>query len=233
MLSFDEKEYWQFLLHAMRDLRTSLHCWGAFLYLMRKSDRQPSLSYEEWNHALDRLEQCYGQLQMKMNGLIDLAHYNTVDRLERQDKVLVNLLCRDIAEEQDVKVLYQSDIPDYYAVTTNKTALKKVLEILLRHATARVAERRDDSRERLVCLNVTERGEEGQLTFAVSDTGELPTTEENQRYLNPPADTDSKKVSAATEVYNCRLLVSLLGGFAYVDPDYKKGRRVIFSIAVQ
>jgi len=233
MLSFDEKEYWQFMLHAMHDLRRSLYCVEAFTYLLREDERRPTMTYNEWCHVLDRFEKGYGKLQTKMGSLIDLAYYNTVDRLERKDKVLVNELCRDMAGRQDVKVLYLSDIPDYYAVTTNKTALVKVLEILLRHATARVAERRDDSRERLVCLNVTERGAEGQLTFAVSDTGELPTTEENQRYLNPPADTDSKKVSAATEVYNCRLLVSLLGGFAYVDPDYKKGRRVIFSIAVQ
>ena len=193
MLSFEGKNYWQFLLHVMHDLHTSLCCVGAFTYLLRHDKGRPMMSYDEWCNVLDRFEEGYGKLQTKVNGLIDLAYYNTVEELERQDKVLVNELCRDMAGRQDVKVLYLSDIPDHYAVTSNKTALKKVLEILLRHATTRVIERKDDSRERLVYLNVTERGTEGQLTFAVSDTGELPTPEENQRYLNPPADTDVKK----------------------------------------
>ena len=231
MLRLEEKKIWQILLHAMHELRTTLHCVGGFTNLICQDEKRPSLSYKERCEALDRLGRGYGKLQKKVDSLIDLAYYSTVDQLPRQDKVLVNQLCRDKAGEHEVEVIYKSDIPDYYAVATNRTALVKVLEILLRHAAMRVAARKDDTRERHVYLNVTERGPEGQLTFAISDTGDLPTPEENQNYLNPPTDTDSKKASTSVEVYNCQLLVCLMGGFVYVDPDYKKGRRVIFSIA--
>jgi len=70
------------------------------------------------------------------------------------------------------------------------------------------------------------------LTFAVSDMGELPTLEENLKYFNPPTAADNRKVSTSTEIYYYQLLVRLLGGFIYIDPDYKNGRRVIFSIAI-
>lgn len=102
---------------------------------------------------LCRLEQSYEQLQKEVNRLTDIAYYSTVDQLPRTDKVLVNELCRDIAGGREVEVLYGSDIPDYYAISTNRAALERVLEILL-------------------------------------------------------------------------------GGFIYIDPDYKNGRRVIFSIAI-
>ena len=63
-----------------------------------------------------------------MDRLIDLSYYSMADQLPRQDRVLVNELCRDMADSQDVEVLYRSDVPDYYAVATNKKALEKVLE---------------------------------------------------------------------------------------------------------
>ncbi len=216
----------------MHDLRISLHSVGGFTYLIKDDECRPSMSQDERIDVLRRLEQSYGQLQTKVNRLTDLIYYNTVDYLPRTDKVLVNELCRELAEKQDVEVLYGSDIPDYYAVTTNHAALEKVLEILLHHASERIVERMDDSRGRYVFLNVTERGEKGQLTFAVSDMGDQPTADENQNYFNPPTDNGSNIVSISIEIYNCQLLVRLLGGFIYIDPSYKGGRRVVFSIAL-
>ena len=232
MISIGEKKIWQLLLHVMHDLRTSLHSVGGFTYLIKDDECHPSMSQEERLDVLRSLEQSYGQLRTRVNRLTDLAYYSAVDKLPRQDKVLVNELCREMAEEQDVEVLYGSDVPDYYAVTTNRAALEKVLDVLLRNASVRVVDRKDDSQERYVFLNVTERGEKGQLTFAVTDTGEQPTPEENQNYFNPPTDTGSHIVSTSVEIYNCQLLVRLLGGFIYIDPNYKGGRRVVFSIAL-
>ena len=232
MISIGEKKIWRLLLHAMHDLRISLHSVGGFTYLIKENEVRPSLNEEERLDVLLRLEQSYCKLRTRVNRLTDLAYYSAVDKLPRTDKVLVNELCREMAEEQDVEVLYGSDIPDHYAVTTNRAALEKVLEMLLRHASVRVVERKDDTHERYVFLIVTEQAVTGQLTFAVSDTGEQPTAEENQNYFNPPTDTGSKKVSTSIENYNCQLLVRLLGGFIYIDPNYKGGRRVVFSIAL-
>ena len=232
MLKTEEMKYWKLLLHAMHEMRTTLHSVRGFSALLRRDEHSPSMSSGERRDALDWLGEGYGRVQGHVDRLIDLSYYSMADRLPRQDRVLVNELCRDMADSQDVEVLYRSDVPDYYAVATNRTALRKVLEILLRHAAVRVAARCGDTRERLVYLNVTEGGEKGKLTFAVSDTGDLPTPDENQRYMNPPADNDGSDVSARVEICNCQLLVRLLGGFAYVDPDYRQGRRVVFSIAL-
>lgn len=232
MISIEEKKIWRLLLHAIHDLRTSLHSVGGFAYLIKEDGRQPSLSEKERLDVLRRLEQSYEQLQKEVNRLTDIAYYSTVDQLPRTDKVLVNELCRDIAGGREVEVLYGSDIPDYYAISTNRAALERVLEILLHHACERTASCKDDGRELYVFLNVTERGEKGSLTFSVSDMGELPTLEENLKYFNPPTAADNRKVSTSTEIYYYQLLVRLLGGFIYIDPDYKNGRRVIFSIAI-
>ena len=45
-----------------------------------------------------------------------------------------------------------------------------------------------------------------------------------QRYVMRPRKNEDDKY--------WRKEVRLLGGFIYIDPDYKNGRRVIFSIAI-
>lgn len=44
MISIEEKKIWRLLLHAIHDLRTSLHSVGGFAYLIKEDGRQPSLS---------------------------------------------------------------------------------------------------------------------------------------------------------------------------------------------
>jgi len=127
-----------------------------------------------------------------------------------QTAVLVNELCANVVDGFMVKVGERvelrcvTDLPDYYVVRTNEQCLRKVLRHLMEKAL-------QFTRSGSIVLIVTERGEKGMLTFSVSDTGKPERRSEvNQTIM--------------------RMVVRLLGGYIYVDPHYKRGTRVVFSI---
>ena len=222
----------KFLLHAMVELRGNLHSLGGFTYMIKEDEYRPLMGALERKTALCHQEDCLWKLSRKVNALVNLAYYSTAPGVERSDKVLVNLLCRELAEEQDVRVLYESDIPDFFAITTNQQCLSEVLGILLSEAADRVSRRKCTDGEPLVTLSVTERGEKGRLTFIITDTGDPTTVEEDTHTFDLPTAPD-QFVVRKVEIINCRLIVGLLGGLLYIDPHYKDGRRVIFDITMR
>jgi len=174
----------------------------------------------------EKMERELAVLGRKAGMLFDLSYFASKEELPRDDKVLVNQLCRQTADECEARVAYRSDIPDYYAVRTNGEALKKLIELLLNEASERI-KTSDDSREGVlkgscedeprIFLIVTEQDERGRLTFSVT------------------ARTGGKVYSgSAPQVPHllCQMLARLLGGFAYIDPDYRDGVRVIFDIDI-
>ncbi|MBQ7427608.1 MAG: HAMP domain-containing histidine kinase [Prevotella sp.] len=127
-----------------------------------------------------------------------------------QTAVLVNELCKQVVDGFMVKTCERvelrcvTDLPDYYVVRTNEQCLRKVLRHLMEKAL-------QFTRSGSIILVVTDRGEKGMLTFSVSDTGKPDRhSEVNQTIV--------------------RMVMRLLGGYIHVDPHYKRGTRVIFSI---
>ena len=223
---------WSFVLHAMQTLRLTLHSASGFAWLLKEDEYRPSLAEDERLDLLSRLEAEQWRMQRQVDTLVDTAHYSQLSRLERHDKVLVNQLCLDLAEEQDVRVLYKSNIPDFFAITTNLECLRKVLDILLRHAASRVIDRkRRVHGEPLVFLNVVEGVEKGKLVFSVTDTGDTASQADDIRAFDLPVGLADRPFFDRLELHNSWLLVRLLGGFIHIDPKYRNGRRVIFSIA--
>ena len=230
----EQNDNWQFLSVAMHQMCVSVNDIGSLIVMLNENEYHPNMTRDERRSILCLLNTQRWKLQRQIVNMKDLADYSMTDRLLREDKVLVNQMCRELAGKQDVKVLFKSDMTDYYTITTNLDALEKVLSILLSHAAVRALSRNDDTRERLVSLSISERAEDGVLTFVVSDTGDPLPAEMAESYFNLPAGGSSQNVnvSGSIENYNCRLLARLLGGFVYTDPAYKDGLRVVFSMAV-
>lgn len=224
------KDYWRFLQHVSRELRAPLQDMRTFADVMKDDEWRTSLADDERGELFRRLDRCLYESECLMESLEDLTYYSSVFRLERNDKVLVNRLCEELAEGRDVEVLFESDVPDYYAIPTNSACLRKVLRILLDTACRRVRERTLNEREPECFLTLTEHASKGKLTFAVSDTGDPATLEEDVTAFSLPAGQHGTLFTRRVEYYNCWQMVRLLGGFIYIDPKYRDGRRVIFSI---
>lgn len=228
----EKKEYWKFLLQVARELRRPMHSLYCFSEVMQNEEWREQLVDDERAEFYRCLENGLADMNRMIDMLVDLSYYSGIDRLERKDRVLINRLCEEVAKEQDVEVAFKSDCPDYYAILTNHECLQKVLRILLKSACQRVKDRKDQSREATVSLQISERGTKGSLTFIVTDTGDRCSEEENITTFNPPTNHHGRSFVMRTENYNCWRMVQLLGGFIYIDPHYYEGRRVIFDITV-
>ncbi len=228
-----EKNDWRFLCVAMAEIRESLQLATSYSYLLNNDEYHPTMASDERKYALDHLDDTLWLIESQLGRLSDLAYYSSMEKLEYSDRVLLNRLCRDLVNDQDVKVIFETDIPDYYAIKTNEEALSKILSTLLDQAVYRVLNRRTNRRAQQVTLTVTERGEEGKLTFVVTDTGDVASREDDITTFDPPTEKPSNSTMKAVGYCNCKLMVDLLGGFIYIDPKYRDGRRVVFDIALK
>ncbi|MBR2292513.1 MAG: HAMP domain-containing histidine kinase [Prevotella sp.] len=228
----EKKDYWKFLLQVAQELRTPMHSLYCFSEVMQNQEWREQMTDDEREEFYRCLDNSLTDMNRMVNTLVDLSYYSSIDRLDRKDRVLINRLCEDVAKEQDVEVVFESDCPDYYAFLTNRECLEKVLRILLKSACQRTKDRKDQKREATVTLQLSERGAKGSLTFIVTDSGDRCSEEENITTFNPPTNQHGRSFAMRTEFYNCWRMVQLLGGFIYIDPHYYDGRRVIFDIAI-
>ena len=228
----EKKDYWKFLLQVAQELRTPMHSLYCFSEVMQNQEWREQMTDDEREEFYRCLDNSLTDMNRMVNTLVDLSYYSSIDRLDRKDRVLINRLCEDVAKEQDVEVVFESDCPDYYAFLTNRECLEKVLRILLKSACQGTKDRKDQKREATVTLQLSERGAKGSLTFIVTDSGDRCSEEENITTFNPPTNQHGRSFAMRTEFYNCWRMVQLLGGFIYIDPHYYDGRRVIFDIAI-
>ena len=225
------ENYWTFLSNAMHEMRKPIHALGGFLSVLKDDELHPGLTDDERYDLFLKSERSMLRLTRQVNTLADLTYYGRLHTLPKDDRVLINDLCREVAGEYDIPVRYKSDIPDYYALMVNGEVLRRVIDFLVGCAVGRVLAKDGPGDQGQVYLIVTERGEPGQLTFSVSDNARRDTPDEVRRLFTPPTEPQAVAVDERMQMLLCRILVRLMGGFIYISDNYDGGRRVIFSIA--
>jgi signal transduction histidine kinase len=127
---------------------------------------------------------------------------------------------------EGVELRFVTNLPDHYAVCTNRDCLKKVLELLLDNAARHTRE------GHITLLVMDSPDRKGCLLLSLTDTGEgIPEERQLTAFdLQPSGDREENLTGAG--LYTCKLIIRLLGGIIYVDPHYEKGTRVIFEIKV-
>ena len=240
------KDYLKLTEQMTKDMFMSANVIDQLVFLLKEDEYRRKLSDKERKDLFVRLDRHKWELKQTMFALHDLARFSSLGKLECKDKILINQLCCELAQEQDVDVQFTTDIPDYYKITTNEEVLTKVLDTLLNHATSRtigtttgtvLSVLDSSSTERTVPtvrFDLSERTEPGKLTFSITDTAGPTSREDDLALFTPPTEqtSDHNNDYTMVKVYNCRLMVQLLGGFIYVDPDYHEGRRIVFNIKI-
>lgn len=226
----EKNSYLELLSHVTQEMQMPLNDISNFVYTLKEDEYRPSLAEDERCALLSRIDTRLLQLRRMMGTLTNMTSYSSMTGLDRKDRVLLNQLCRELAAEQDVEVVFTSDIPDYYAVNTHLETLMKVLSTLLQAASERALFRTPSRQEPRVCLDISEQPKSGQLTISVSDTGEPTTLEEDLTQFNLPTERPCRSTIRHLGLYNCRLMVVLLGGFIYIDPKFRQGRRVVINL---
>ena len=227
------KDYLKLTEQMTKDMFMSANVIDQLVFLLKEDEYRRKLSDKERKDLFVRLDRHKWELKQTMFALHDLARFSSLGKLECKDKILINQLCCEMAQEQDVDVQFTTDIPDYYKITTNEEVLTKVLDTLLNHATRRTIGLTTGTVPS-VRFSLSERTEPGKLTFSITDTAGSTSREDDLALFTPPTEqtSDHNNDYTMVKVYNCRLMVQLLGGFIYVDPDYHEGRRIVFNIKI-
>ncbi|MBQ8988370.1 MAG: HAMP domain-containing histidine kinase [Prevotella sp.] len=146
--------------------------------------------------------------------MADLAHYEQTASVLLKDRVPLNRFCHQVMGsfgnrvEQGVELLFETALPDHFAVDTNRACLGKVLRELIDNAVRH-------TRTGSIALTVTESRQKGHLDFSVRDTG-------------PGIQGKAEGIGLTL----CTVLVRLLGGTILVDPFYRDGTRITFDIKI-
>jgi len=173
-----------------------------------------------------------GRLAFIIDRMMEMSRYARMREVMLKDRFLVNQTCHEVMDacqpkvNEGVELRFVTNLPDHYAVCTNRDCLKKVLELLLDNAARHTRE------GHITLLVMDSPDRKGCLLLSVTDTGEgIPEERQLTAFdLQPSGDREENLTGAG--LYTCKLIIRRLGGIIYVDPHYEKGTRVIFEIKV-
>lgn len=161
--------------------------------------------------------------------MIELLHYELLQRVELTDRVAVNHICRQVTDilrnhtQRGVQLHFDSRLPADFTVQTNEECLTKVLCHLLdasMHHTSAGS----------VSLSVVGNGRPGHVVFTVSDTGMGFPAARRDVVFDMIRETDERLKTTGLNLMLCQRLVSLLGGTISIDRHFSSGTRIVFDI---
>jgi len=211
------------------EMRDSLHAVSGFAQLLNVSADE--LAEDEKADLCNRIQQDTEELAKMVDKMIELSHYSVLTEVPRKDRILLNELCQKVVDEYDTKVNEDvelrliTNLPDHYAVQTNRECLKIVLRLLLDNAVRYTKQGHID-------LTLSDYGHRERITFAVTDTGCGIPKDRQLTAFELYTRENGHLTSNGMGLNICKAVVRLLGGVIYVDPHYEGGARIIFDIAL-
>ncbi len=201
------------------ELRSMIRNWGGLEYK----------HLELINHTKKSL----WKMRRLLTSVQDCLRYSEMKTLPREDKLLINQFCRELAAEEDFPVQIETDLPDHYAEKLNEEALRTLLKLLLAQSQMRTFRRVETPELDWMILNVTDQMRLGMLTFCITDFGTPVSRIEAEQAFSLPDDENGLFTIDRLDLYNCLLIVKLYHGSIYIDSDYRDGRRVVIHIALR
>ena len=120
-----------------------------------------------------------------------------------------------------VRIFYESDLPDDYAVQTNQEALEALLKHLLQNAV-------QYTDHGVITLACTEYGD--MVRISVTDTGAGIAPELRDHVFDTFREMGDNVKLNGLGLTICKSIVRLLGGTIWLDTTYTEGSRFIFDL---
>ena len=220
---FDMKN--EFITNITNELRAPLNPIEGFSEILGMKDME--LQAEEREQLSQHIKESSKHITKLIDELAELSLYESKKSLPVNYTISPNHLCRHMVDtmrprcKQGVRIFFESELSDDYAVETNHEAIEALLRHLLDNAV-------QYTEEGVITVACSEYG--NKVRVSVTDTGHGIPEEQREHVLETFRELGENVKLKGLGLPICKAIVKLLGGEIWLDADYREGSRFIFEL---
>lgn len=224
--AFDLKN--EFIANITDALRAPLNPIEGFSDILGAKDYE--LQPDEREELSQHIKNSSKHISKLIDELADLSFYESVKSLPVNYTMSPNHIGRKIVDfmrprcKEGVRMFFESELPDDYAMAVNQEAVEKLIMHLLDNAVKYTD-------KGVITLAVTEYGD--AVHVSVTDTGHGIAPELREHIFDTFRELGDNMRLNGLGLPVCKLIVQLLGGKIWLDSDYQEGSRFIFEIPLK
>jgi signal transduction histidine kinase len=224
--AFDMKN--EFITNITNELREPLNPIEGFSEILATTDYE--LQAEERETLRGLIKDSSKQITKLIDELAEMSLYESKKSLPINYTMSPNHLARHMVDamrphcKEGVRMFFDSDLPDDFAVQTNQEAI----ETLLRHLLENAIQYTDNG---VITLAVTEY--ENNVRTSVTDTGRGIPPERREHVFETFRELGDNQKLQGLGLSICQAVVKLLGGKIWLDETYTEGTRFIFDLPIR
>ena len=218
----------EFITNITNELRAPLNPIEGFSDILGTQDYE--LQPEEREELSNMIKDSSKTITKLIDELAELSLYESKKTLPMNYTMSPNHLCRHMVDalrpqcKSGVRMFYETEISDNYAVQTNQEAV----EALLRHLIENAIQFTDQG---VITVATTEY--ENTLRTSVTDTGRGIPAERRSHVFDTFREMGDNQKLQGLGLSICQAIVKLLGGRIWLDENYTEGSRFIFELPKQ
>ena len=215
----------EFITHITNELRAPLNPIEGFSNIL--GDSNVELLPDEREELSRHIMNSSKHITKLIDELGELSFYESVKSLPVNYTLSPNHIGRQMVDymrphcKPGVRMFFESDLPDDYAVAVNQEAVEKLVKHLLDNAV-------EYTDQGAITVAITEYGD--AVRTSVTDTGRGIAPELRDHIFDTFRELGNNMKLNGLGLPICKAIVTLLGGKIWLDPDYHEGARFIFDI---
>ena len=215
-----------FIQNMTHQIRTPLNIVTGFAQVI--NEEYDTLSKDEIGMMAGLMMKNTDALTAIVNKLIALSILQSKKKMERNDHLSCNAICREAIQEiklshpETVTLRLDTSVPDELLLHTNKAVIKKVLNELLLNAD-------QFTQQGTITLSCSQPNDHS-LCLSVTDTGSGIPEKDRAHVFNLFYKPDEFAEGLGLGLSLCSRAVSQLGGDIKIDDAYTNGTRIIVTL---
>ena len=221
--AFDMKN--EFITRITDSLRAPLNPIEGFSDILGAKDFE--LDSDERQELSKHIKNSSNHIIKLIDELSELSLYESKKSLPVNYTLSPNHLCRSMVDymrprcKEGVRMFFESDLSDDFAVATNQEAVEKLLKHLLDNAI-------QYTDQGVITVSCTEYGD--MIRTSITDTGTGIAPERRDQIFETFHELGTKMKLNGLGLPICQAIVKLLGGKIWLDESYTDGSRFVFEL---
>lgn len=221
--AFDMKN--EFITHITDELRAPLNPIEGFSDIL--GTKEYELQPDEREELSQMIKNSSKHITKLIDELAELSFYESKKSLPVDYTLSPNHLCRLMVDsmrprcKQGVRMFFESELSDDYALQTNQEAYEALLKHLINNALAYTD-------KGVITVACTEYGD--MVRTSVTDTGRGIAPERREHVFDTFREMGDNVKLNGLGLTICKSIVKLLGGKIWLDTSYTDGSRFIFDL---
>lgn len=223
-----DKKKTEFIQNMSHEVRTPLNAIVGFSQMLA-TESDTNLSEEDRKQISHIINTNSEILNTIITNILDLTSIESDRYTIKENAVNINDLCKSAIESvkhrkaEDVEMIFRTDMPDNYAITTDKTRVLQVITNLLTNAVK-------NTEHGSITLGCSLNEQPGMVMFSVTDTGIGIKKEQQEKIFERFYKIDHFKPGTGLGLNICKAIAEKLNGSIGIDSSYTNGARFYFSI---